>query len=216
MKKGKGALLILDEAQKVAQWSEIIKRLWDEDTASGRLLKVILLGSSPLLVQKGLTESLAGRFEIIPLSHWSFSEMKEAFGWDLDQYIFWGGYPGAASLVEDQERWSRYIIDSLIETTLSRDILLLTRVDKPALFRRLFQLACDYSSQIFSYQKMLGQLHDAGNTTTLAHYLHLLEGAGLVSGLPKYSGKQARRKGLEPEVAGAEYSPDDGNLSLFA
>ena len=153
MKKGKGALLILDEAQKVAQWSEIIKRLWDEDTASGRLLKVILLGSSPLLVQKGLTESLAGRFEIIPLSHWSFSEMKEAFGWDLDQYIFWGGYPGAASLVEDQERWSRYIIDSLIETTLSRDILLLTRVDKPALFRRLFQLACDYSSQIFSYQK---------------------------------------------------------------
>jgi predicted AAA+ superfamily ATPase len=199
-KKGKGALLILDEAQKVAQWSEIIKRLWDEDTASGRLLKVILLGSSPLLVQKGLTESLAGRFEIIPVTHWSFSEMKEAFGWGLDQYIFWGGYPGAASLVADQERWARYIIDSLIETTLSRDILLLTRVDKPALLRRLFQLACDYSGQIFSYQKMLGQLHDAGNTTTLAHYLHLLEGAGLVSGLPKYSGKQARQRASSPKL----------------
>jgi hypothetical protein len=199
-KKGKGALLILDEAQKVTQWSEIIKRLWDEDTASGLPLKVILLGSSPLLVQKGLTESLAGRFEIIPITHWSFSEMREAFGWTLEQYIFWGGYPGAASLVKDQERWSRYIIDSLIETTLSRDILLLTRVDKPALLRRLFQLACDYSGQIFSYQKMLGQLHDAGNTTTLAHYLNLLEGAGLVSGLPKYSGKRVRQRASSPKL----------------
>lgn len=199
-KKEKAALLILDEAQKVAQWSEIMKRLWDEDTASGLPLKVMLLGSSPLLVQKGLTESLAGRFEIIPVTHWSFSEMREAFGWRLEQYIFWGGYPGAAGLVEDQERWSRYIIDSLIETTLSRDILLLTRVDKPALLRRLFQLACDYSSQIFSYQKMLGQLHDAGNTTTLAHYLHLLEGAGLVLGLPKYSGKRVRQRASSPKL----------------
>lgn len=199
-KKEKGALLILDEAQKVTQWSEIIKRLWDEDTASGLPLKVILLGSSPLLVQKGLTESLAGRFEIISITHWSFSEMREAFGWTLEQYIFWGGYPGAASLVKDQERWSRYIIDSLIETTLSRDILLLTRVDKPALLRRLFQLACDYSGQIFSYQKMLGQLHDAGNTTTLAHYLNLLEGAGLVSGLPKYSGKRVRQRASSPKL----------------
>jgi predicted AAA+ superfamily ATPase len=198
--KGKWGLLILDEAQKVSQWSEVIKRLWDEDTASGVPLKVILLGSSPLLVQKGLTESLAGRFEVIPITHWSFFEMREAFGWSLDKYIFWGGYPGAAVLIEDQERWSRYIIDSLIETTLSRDILLLTRVDKPALLRRLFQLACDYSSQIFSYQKMLGQLQDAGNTTTLAHYLNLLDGAGLVTGLAKYSGKQVRQRASSPKL----------------
>ena len=199
-KKEKGALLILDEAQKIFQWSEIIKRLWDEDTASGLRLKVILLGSSPLLVQKGLTESLAGRFEIMAVTHWSFSEMREAFGWNLDQYIFCGGYPGSAGLFEDQERWARYIIDSLIETTLSRDILLLSRVDKPALLRRLFQLSCDYSGQILSYQKMLGQLHDAGNTTTLAHYLNLLEGAGLVSGLPKYSGKRVRQRASSPKL----------------
>jgi predicted AAA+ superfamily ATPase len=196
----KSGLLILDEVQKVSQWSEIIKRLWDEDTASKAPLKVILLGSSPLLVHKGLTESLAGRFEIIPVTHWSFSEMREAFGWSLEQCIFFGGYPGSAGLVEEPERWARYIIDSLIETTLARDILLLTRVDKPALLRRLFQLACDYSSQIFSYQKMLGQLHDAGNTTTLAHYLNLLEGAGLVLGLPKYSGKRVRQRASSPKL----------------
>lgn len=198
--RGNGGLLILDEAQKVTHWSEVIKRLWDEDTASRLALRVVLLGSSPLLVQKGLTESLAGRFEVIPVTHWFFAEMKEAFGWSLEQYIFWGGYPGASSLVDDQERWSRYIIDSLIETTLSRDILLLTRVDKPALLRRLFQLACDYSGQIVSYQKMLGQLHDAGNTTTLAHYLQLLEGAGLVCGLPKYSGRQVRQRASSPKL----------------
>jgi predicted AAA+ superfamily ATPase len=198
--KKKGTLLILDEVQKVALWSEVVKRLWDEDSASGLSLKVVLLGSSPLLVQKGLTESLAGRFEVIPVTHWSYPEMHEAFGWSLEQYIFFGGYPGSASLIEEPERWARYIIDSLIETTLSRDILLLTRVDKPALLRRLYQLGCDYSGQILSYQKMLGQLHEAGNTTTLAHYLNLLEGAGLVAGLPKFSGKQVRQRASSPKL----------------
>jgi len=173
-KRTKEALLVLDEVQKVTAWSEVVKRLWDEDTAARRRLKVVLLGSSPLLIQKGLTESLAGRFEIIPATHWSYAEIRDAFGWSHDQFIYFGGYPGAAELIEDEERWRRYIIDSLIETTISRDILLLTRVDKPALLRRLFQLACDYSGQVISYQKMLGQLQDAGNTTTLAHYLELL------------------------------------------
>ncbi len=153
-----------------------------------------------MLIQKGLTESLAGRFEIIPATHWSFAEMREAFGWDLETYIFFGGYPGSAELIGDQSRWRRYIIDSLIETTISRDILLLTRVDKPALLRRVFQLACDYSGQIVSYQKMLGQLQDAGNTTTLAHYLELLAGAGMVIGLPKYSGGRARQRGSSPKL----------------
>jgi len=198
--KNKDALLILDEAQKVSEWSEIIKRLWDEDTHSRLPLKVVLLGSSPLLVQRGLTESLAGRFEIIPVTHWSYAEMRDAFGWNLEQYILYGGYPGAAGLIENHERWARYIIDSLIETTISRDILLLTRVDKPALLRRLFQLCCDYSGQVFSYQKMLGQLHDAGNTTTLAHYLDLLNGAGLIAGLSKFSGKHVRQRASSPKI----------------
>lgn len=198
--KKKGALLILDETQKVTEWSEIIKRLWDEDTHSGLPLKVVLLGSSPLLIQRGLTESLAGRFEIIPVTHWFYVEMRDAFGWSLEQYILYGGYPGAAGLTEDHERWARYIIDSLIETTISRDILLLTRVDKPALFRRLFQLCCDYSGQVLSYQKMLGQLHDAGNTTTLAHYLDLLNGAGLIAGLSKFSGKRVRQRSSSPKL----------------
>jgi predicted AAA+ superfamily ATPase len=172
--KSDGALLVLDEIQKVTGWSEVVKRLWDEDTTLGLPLRVVVLSSAPLLIQKGLTESLAGRFEIIPVVHWSFSEMRQAFGWGIEQLVYFGGYPGAAGLINDQERWRRYIIDSLIETTLSRDILLITRVDKPALLRRLFQLGCDYSGQVLSYQKMLGQLQDAGNTTTLAHYLDLL------------------------------------------
>ena len=198
--KKQGAVLILDETQKVSGWSEIIKRLWDEDARLGLPLKVVLLGSSPLLVQRGLTESLAGRFELIPVTHWSYAEMRDAFGWDLEHYLLYGGYPGAAGLVDDHERWARYIIDSLIETTISRDILLLSRVDKPALLRRLFQLCCDYSGQVLSYQKMLGQLHDAGNTTTLAHYLDLLNGAGLISGLAKFSGKHVKQRASSPKI----------------
>ncbi len=195
-----GALLVLDEIQKIADWPSLVKLLWDADTYSGVPLKVVLLGSSPLLIQSGLTESLAGRFEVIAARHWSFSEMREAFGWTLEQYLFYGAYPGAAELIHDPQRWRRYILDSLIETTISRDILLLTRVDKPALLRRLFQLGCAYSGQILSYQKMIGQLTDAGNTTTLAHYLELLQGAGMLAGLSKYSCGQARQRGSSPKL----------------
>jgi hypothetical protein len=195
-----GAVLVFDEVQKIPAWSETVKRLWDEDTRKKRPLKVVLLGSAPLLIAQGLTESLAGRFETLRLPHWSLPEMREAFGWSLEQYLYFGGYPGAAPLIKDPARWSRYIADSLIETSISRDVLLLTRVDKPALLRRLFELACRYSGQILSYTKMLGQLQDAGNTTTLAHYLDLLAGAGMVCGLPKYTGDAARTRGSSPKL----------------
>ena len=195
-----GALLVLDEIQKIPRWSETVKRLWDEDTRAKRALKVMVLGSAPLLIQRGLTESLAGRFEVLRLPHWSFAEMRDAFGFSLDQYLFYGGYPGAAPLIAEPGRWTRYIVDALIETTISRDVLLLTRVDKPALLRRLFELGCRYSGQVLSYTKMLGQLQDAGNATTLAHYLGLLAGAGMVTGLQKYAGDAARSRGSIPKL----------------
>ena len=195
-----GALLVLDEIQKIPAWSETVKRLWDEDTRKKRPLKIVLLGSAPLLMAQGLTESLAGRFETLRLPHWSLTEMRTAFGWSLEQYLYFGGYPGAAPLVGDPKRWARYIADSLIETSIARDVLLLTRVDKPALLRRLFELACRYSGQVLSYTKMIGQLQDAGNTTTLAHYLDLLAGAGMVCGLPKYAADTARSRGSSPKL----------------
>jgi predicted AAA+ superfamily ATPase len=195
-----GALLVLDEIQKIASWSEAVKRLWDEDTHRRVNLKVILLGSAPLLVKRGLTESLAGRFELVHVPHWSYPEMKEAFGWNLEQYVFYGGYPGSAPLVAEPPRWRNYILDSLVETTVSRDILLMTRVDKPALLRQLFQLACSYSGQILSFNKMLGQLQDAGNTVTLAHYLELLRGAGMAAGLQKYTPSPLGRRSSIPKL----------------
>lgn len=195
-----GAILVLDEVQKAVNWSESIKRLWDEDTRARRPIKVVLLGSAPLLVQQGLTESLAGRFEVLRLPHWSFTEMRAAFDFSLDQYVYFGGYPGAAPLAGEPDRWRRYILDALVETTIARDVLLLTRVDKPALLRRLYELGCRYSGQVLSYTKMLGQLHDAGNTTTLAHYLELLGGAGLLTGLAKFSGRAVRQRGSSPKL----------------
>lgn len=193
-------VLVLDEVQKAPDWAEAVKRLWDEDTRARRRLRVVLLGSAPLLVQQGLTESLAGRFELLPVTHWTAAEMRDAFGWSPERFIFHGGYPGAAPLVDDHDRWARYIRDSIIETTISRDVLLLTRVDKPALLRRLFELGCRYSGQVLSYTKMLGQLQDAGNTTTLAHYLDLLSAAGMVTGLPKYAGQALRQRASSPKL----------------
>ena len=193
-------VLALDEVQKVERWSETIKQMWDEDSAAGTNLHVVLLGSAPLLMQRGLTESLAGRFETIPVTHWSFAEMEAAFGWTVDQYVYFGGYPGAAPLIDDPQRWADYIRDSLIETTVARDILQMTRVDKPALLRRVFELGCAYSGQILSYQKMQGQLQDAGNTTTLAHYLDLLSAAGMVGKLEKYAGEKVRTRASSPKL----------------
>ena len=217
-RSSRGAVLVLDEIQKIEGWSETVKGLWDADRARDCPLRVVILGSAPLLMQSGLSESLAGRFETIRVSHWSFAEMSAAFGFDLPRYLYFGGYPGAAPLVRDPARWRAFILGGLVEPNIERDLLAMTRVDKPALLKRLFELGADCSGQILSYTKMLGQLHDAGNTTTLARYLDLLASAGLLAGLQKYTGSRTSRRASIPKLnvlntalmtAGSGYSFDE-------
>ena len=193
-------MLVFDEIQKIPQWSETIKGLWDADRARGCPLHVVILGSAPLLMQSGLSESLAGRFESIRVMHWSFDEMSVAFDFDLPHYLYFGGYPGAVPFVRDPDRWRDYILGALVEPNIERDLLAMTRVDKPALLKRLFELGAVYSGQILSYTKMLGQLQDAGNTTTLARYLDLLASAGLLAGVPKYAGRVHRVRASSPKL----------------
>ena len=195
-----GHVLALDEIQKIPNWSEAVKGLWDTDRHQQRRLHVILSGSAPLLMQRGLTESLTGRFETILLKHWSFAEMSDAFGFDLPTYVYFGGYPGAAQYIHDQERWRAYVLSSLVEPNIERDILAMERVDKPALLKRLFDLGAASSGQILSYNKMLGQLQDAGNTTTLTRYLDLLERAGLIAGLTNYARGIHRHRASSPKL----------------
>ena len=195
-----GFVLVFDEIQKIPQWSETIKGLWDADRARGCPLHVVILGSAPLLVQSGLSESLAGRFESIRVTHWSFDEMSAAFDFDLPRYLYFGGYPGAVPFVRDPDRWRDYILGALVEPNIERDLLAMTRVDKPALLKRLFELGAVYSGQLLSYTKMLGQLQDAGNTTTLARYLDLLASAGLLAGVPKYAGQVHRVRASSPKL----------------
>ena len=192
-------LLLFDEIQKISNWSEVVKTEWDKDTKEKLNIKVILLGSSSLLIQKGLTESLAGRFEKIYMGHWSYAEMEKAFNLTADQFAWFGGYPGPVNLINEESRWKDYINNSLIETTVSKDILMMQRVDKPALLKRLFELGCLYSGQILSYTKMLGQLQDVGNTITLSHYLNLLSSANLITGLEKFSMQKVRQKSSSPK-----------------
>ncbi|MCH6235610.1 ATP-binding protein [Cognataquiflexum rubidum] len=192
-------LLVIDEVQKIDNWSEQIKAEWDRDTAEEKDIRVVLLGSSRLMLQQGLTESLAGRFEATYLGHWSYKEMKDAFGLTAEEFIWFGGYPGAIALKDDEDRWKNYIRDSLLETSISKDILMLTRVDKPALMKRLFELGSVYSGQVLSFTKIMGQLADAGNTTTLANYLNLLNDAGLLGGLEKYSPNMVRKRSSSPK-----------------
>lgn len=192
------AILVIDEIQKVSKWSSIVKLLWDEDNRLCIPLKVVLTGSSSLLLQKGLAESLMGRFELLYSPHWSYAECRDAFGYSLDDFLFFGGYPGAAMLIKDENRWARYMGTSIIEPTISQDILLMEEVRKPALLRSLFILGSGYSAQELSFTKMLGQLQDAGNTVTLAHYLELLGKANMLTGLQNYSGNQIRTRKSSP------------------
>lgn len=194
------ALLVLDEVQKVRGWSETVKALWDQDRRAGRSLQVLLLGSSALLLARGVSESLAGRFFLHRCPHWSFAECRAAFGWSLAEWLYFGGYPGAAALREDEPAWRAYVADALIETVLNRDVLALRTVAKPALLRQLFMLAAGLPAQIISYTKLIGQLQDAGNTTTLAQYLRLLEQAYLASALTRHSAGQARQRGSIPKL----------------
>ena len=193
-------VLALDEIHKIPGWAERVKSNWDRDTREDTDVRLALLGSSPLHVGQRLRESLAGRFEVIPATHWQWPECRDAFGWDVDTFIFYGGYPGAAPLVGDFQRWRRYVLDALIETTVSRDVLSRGRIDKPAVLRQLFYLTCELSGQVVAYTTLLGQLHDAGNSTTLAHYLRLLEDVWLAVGLQKYSGSVVRKRSSQPKL----------------
>ena len=202
LKESKGyesIVLVIDEIQKIENWSEVVKKEWDDDAFYDRNIKVLLLGSSRVLLEKGLSESLSGRFEEIRMSHWTYSEMRDCFGVSLDQYLFFGGYPGAASLIDDVERYQQYIQSAIVEATINKDILMDTPIGKPALLRQTFELGAAYSGQLLSLTKMLGALQDAGNTTTLAGYVQLLDEAGMLCGLQKYSIDMARRKSSIPK-----------------
>ena len=196
----RGFALVLDEIHKVERWSDAVKGLWDADRNSGCPLRVVLIGSAPLLMKAGMDESLAGRFETILFEHWSYAEMAEAFGFSLDQYVYFGGSPGAAAYVSDPGRWNGYVRSSLIEPSIERDVLEMQRVDKPALLRQLFEFGSRCSGQILSYNKMLGHLQDAGNTTTLTRYLHLLSQAGLLTGLPNHTGSPVAVRASTPKL----------------
>ncbi len=193
-------ILVIDEIQKIQNWSEVIKKEWDHDSFHDLKIKVLLLGSSRVLLEKGLSESLAGRFEEIRMSHWSFGEMQECFGFSLEQYVYYGGYPGAASLIHDEERFQQYIQSAIIDATINKDILMDTPIGKPALLRQTFELGAAYSGSLLSLTKMVGALQDAGNTSTLAGYLDLLNDSGLLVGLQKYSVDTARRKASVPKL----------------
>lgn len=199
LRKKKEFLLVIDEIQKIDNWSDAVKREWDEDTRMGLNLKVVLLGSSRLLLKKGLTESLAGRYELIRLGHWSYVEMQEAFGFTLDEYIYFGGYPGPAHLIKDERRWKKYVKDSLVAPAIEKDVIMTSNIYKPALMKRLFELGCGYSAEVLSLTKLIGQLQDAGNVTTLAGYLEILNQCSLLAALQKYAKDDARKYNSIPK-----------------
>ena len=199
LRKEEEHLLVIDEIQKLDNWSEAVKAEWDFDSREGRNRKGVILGSSRLLIKKGLSESLAGRYELVRLTHWRFDEMRDAFGYTLDQYIYFGGYPGPAALIADERRWKRYIKDALVSPSIEKDVIMTANIYKPALMKQAFEVGCSYSGELLSLTKMIGQMQDAGNITTLAGYIDILSQCTLLAGLQKYANEEVRKYNSVPK-----------------
>ncbi len=199
-RSGARVVFVVDEIQKVAGWAGTVKGLYDKDRREGADVKPVLTGSSSLLLQKGLEESLMGRFEIVRCTHWSYAECREAFGYTLDDYLFLGGYPAVELFRDDEARWRDYVRDAIVEPTLSRDILEMGQVRKPALMRNLFYLCAAYSGQELSYNKMLGQLQEAGSVVTISSYLDAMGKAHMIAALMKFSRKEVKKRASSPRL----------------
>ena len=194
---GDGTLLVIDEIQKIPNWSETLKSLWDKNPG---VLRVVVLGSSSLQIQTGLTESLAGRFELTRIYHWTFAELQKAFGYELERFLLYGGYPGSVPYEDDYDRWYAYLKDSIVESVIGKDILLNRKVNNPALFRQAFEILCRYPAQEISYTKLLRQLQDKGNTDLIKYYIELYAGAFLIHPLEKYSAKGWLTRSSSPKI----------------
>lgn len=192
-------VLVIDEIQKVPNWSETVKRQWDDDTWNERNIKVVLLGSSRALILQGLSESLMGRFEEIRMTHWTYAEMRDCFGLTVDEFIYFGGYPGAVEMMQDEARWKVYVRNSMIDATVNRDIFEDVRIGKAALLRKTLELGAAYSGKILSLTKLLGEIQDAGNVMTIAGYLERLNQCGLLGTFQKFSVDDARRRASIPK-----------------
>ena len=193
-------ILIIDEIQKIPNWSEMIKKLWDEDKRKRLKPKCILTGSSSLSLQKGLSESLTGRFESISANHWSYQQSNQLHIMDLDEYLIYGGYPKSYSFMKDKKRWVDYITHSIVETVIGKDILMQAYVKSPALFRQAFYLLTSFPAQVISYNKLLGQLQDKGNIDLIKSYIELYESAYLIKTIQKFSGSEIRKKTSSPKI----------------
>lgn len=198
--KGNKALLVIDEIQKVTEWSETIKKLWDAQQLKNTQIDVLLLGSSSLALSQVASESLAGRFELIPVYHWGYHESNALHPMTLDTYLQYGGYPKSYDYLDDTERWANYVKGSIIDRVIDKDILSFATVKKPALFRQTFEILCNYPSQEISFRKLLGQLQDQGNTDLVRYYIALFEGAFLFKSLQKYSRQAFRVKSSSPKI----------------
>jgi len=195
----KERILIIDEVQKIDGWSEQVKKEWDEDTRRKRNLKVILLGSSRVLLQKGLNESLEGRFEPLKMGYWEWSEMRDAFGFTMQQYIYFGGFPGLALDIHDEDRWRGLMEDTVITPILSRDILEIEEIRNPALLRQVFELASIESARELSLTKMQGTMN-SGTVPTIKNYLNVLDQTMTVKPMQKYAPSVIKEKNSIPKM----------------
>ena len=190
-------LLVIDEIQKVENWSETIKELWDNQRSD---FKLVLLGSSSLEIHKGLSESLAGRYRLHNFFHWTYLETQKLSPMSLKEFLLYGGYPGSYQLLSNPVEWLDYIKYSIVEPVIGKDILSLAHVKSPALFRQCFELICSYAAQEISYTKLLGFLQNKGNTDLIKHYIELFEAAFLIKSLQKYSGKEIKKRNSSPKL----------------
>lgn len=194
-------LIVLDNIQHIRNWSTLLQAEYEADMAIGKQPRVVLIAASCAPFYRDMeTDFMQQNSTILRLSLWTWADMRDAFGWSLDQYIFFGGYPGLGEIVAKGRPWRNYVRSKLIEPALTNDILIDVRLYKPHVLLQILEEGISYQGEVRSLNGILENTDGAGNTIILSTYLEFLHNAHILYAIRKYSEMMDRRRASIPKM----------------
>jgi len=194
LKHGK-YLILFDEIQKLKNWEDQIKRLYDIYKNN---VKIIISGSESLFIKKKSRSTLAGRlFEFIlrPLTFKEYLrfidvhyEKKELYEKELEEHLtnykWTQGFPELVN-INDKEIIKKYIKESIVEKVIYRDIPGLLKIRDISVLESILTIFMEEPGQIIELSELASELHITRQT--LSMYLRYLESSFLIQKLYNFS-----------------------------
>ncbi len=193
IKNGK-YLLLLDEIQKLSNWEDQVKRIYD----TFKNIKIIISGSESLFIKKRSKETLAGRifeFKVEPLSFREFLEFKNAKFKPIELYekklfklfnefILTQGFPELVG-IKDRDIIKKYVKESIVEKVIYKDIPTLFKIKDVTIIESLLNILMEEPGQIIEISDLAKELKISRQA--LSNYFNYLEESFLVRKLYNFS-----------------------------